>query len=328
MKFSDICKKIKSDEFTIDNCGHNCNDLKEHLLDYYNRHVEYANGAGDGKWNKSNDKNKVSDKEMREFYRRDLDRDYNIPKISERLDWISQFESFCFACGENVHFTFNGKGISANVVFDREAINKNIKHKWLRKGQFVIKNQCDYAKLPPLTVEIDISDKLVFANWFPDFQGDCPKEDEFTTPYSLNAVRGRINIAKWKAANQNIAYTQVGGCGRTAIWMNKERNKGYITSGYFGESDEFWNEEKKKYMLPSFLKGFEEVGNTDVSVWRVEMADSAKIDINKLKEKWDTEGTYTEAAIIKVPKGKWSLTSHYDVYHKLHKDILAEIKLK
>jgi len=57
------------------------------------------------------------------------------------------------------------------------------------------------------------------------------------------------------------------------------------------------------------------------------MADSAKIDINKFKEKWNAEGNYPDAAIVTVPKGKWSLTSHYDVYHKLNKNILAEIKL-
>ena len=91
--------------------------------------------------------------------------------------------------------------------------------------------------------------------------------------------------------------------------------------------DENYDEVTKKYNLPKFLKGYKNVGETDVTVWRVEMADSAKINLKKLKEKWDYEGKYADSAVLKVPTGKWSLTSYYDTRHKDSNEILAEIRL-
>jgi hypothetical protein len=101
---------------------------------------------------------------------------------------------------------------------------------------------------------------------------DALEDEQHSDNYSLNSLRGRTNIAKWKAANQNIAYTQTDSCGHTYIWMNKERTAGFIT----------------RYM--------------------------DAVDSKVMPD-------------VKVPKGRWSLTSHYNVLHPKNEGILATFQL-
>lgn len=323
MKFSEICEKIRSGEFTIDQCGHTTNDLKRNVIERYERMVANAAGANDGKWGsitegKAEDPEKVN-AEMRSFYQRDLDREFKPADLTEeddrRIDYVFHCEDYCFSCGETLHYSFNGNGLSLNIRFNN---NKKIKDEKYGKlfggyGAFEFYN-CEYQNREALSLNIQTTGKLIFANWFPEFSDDCPEGKKYTTEYSLNSLRGRINIAEWKAKNQNIFYTQVGSCGCTNIWINKPRNHGFITVGYLEDDEEV-----------EFLKDYKCVGRTDVAVWRVEVADYSKVDLNELKKRdWKINGAHSDVTAIKVPKGEWKFTSHYDVNHPLHEGILAE----
>lgn len=319
MKFSTICEKIKSGEFSIDNCGHKTNDLKGNLLRRYHRAVENAAGANDGKWK---GKAENIDLRMRAYYQKDLDWEYSVNTKGGEPEYVFGNEEHCFCCGETLFYTFNGNGLSLNVRYNNDKKIENPTGADINlfggTGSFEIYN-CEYSDLTPLSVDIEVSDKLAFANWFPCHDADSPEGDKYIGDFDLCSVRGRRGVAKWKAENQNIAYTQTDSCGGTSIWMNKGRTHGYITKGYIGEDDE-------ETTSLEFLKDYEKVGQTDVAVWRVEMADSAKVDIDKVKERWRIDGDYPHAAVVKVPTGKWAMTTHYDVRHSLSDGILAEIR--
>jgi len=300
MKFSDICERLKTGEFTVNNCGHKVNDPLPYILGNYEKVIANANGANDGNWDKEGkypDKN--WDADMREYYQRELDMDYPI-SVSGMPEYLFRPDGKkCFCCGEDLKFPFNGKGLSLNVRYNDKA------------NHFEFLDSCECANLTPLTVDIDITDKLVLANWMPDYREDTYEDEKYSREYDLNSAFGRRNIAIWKAQHQNVGYTQTGSCGSVYIWLNKDKTQGFLTS-YVDELDE-------KNSCP-FLKGYKNVGMTDVAVWRVEMADTAKINLETLKQK------HSVVVVVKVPKGKWALTSYYDIKHKLGPDILAEIK--
>lgn len=329
MKFSEICEKLKSGEFTIDKCGHHVNNPLEYVLRKYNHMVENANGANDGKWtafdsdkgNTEEEKSANRDKTMRDIYQRDLDRECEVESDADKspMTFIGGgLESYCFHCGKRMNYSFNGMGFSINMKFD-DSLGKY--------GKFVYSERCELENPKPYKVKIDVAENLVFANWFANSDGnkdDCPEGERYTEKYDLNAMLGRLNIAKWKAENQNIAYAQIGSCGSTAIWYNKDKNHGYITTAWFSESDEFYNEKTKKYDIPKFLKGYKEIGRTEVGVWRVEMGDTSRVDMNQLYKRFRRD----EYTILQdTPKGTWEFTSYGDVEHEKYEGILAEFKL-
>lgn len=321
MKLRDICEKLKAGEIEIDTCGHQTNDLKENILDRYQHSLENENGAADGKWTLYDGKTmEETNEQMRALYTRELDYDYDSTRETNKQDveCISHWEDYCFCCGERLRYSFDGKKLNLNVRFVSGAK--------FGMGRYQYYN-CEWNTNIPHTVEINVTDKLIFANWMVGTDADAPEGKEYSHEFELNCLRGKINIANWKAANQNIAYTQTGSCGSTSIWMNAKKDHGYICEGYIDEREDLYNEETEEYDLPEFLKGYKKIGRTDVAVWRVEMSDIASVDVEAIKKKWRTSGQYSDAVITTAKKGRWSLTSHYEVIHPLSKGILAEIRL-
>lgn len=305
MKYREILEKIKSGEFTINKCGHRLNVDEDYLVERYEDTIKLAAGSNDGKWSKG-----VTDEGMREMYARELDWEC---EIDEMINRTREFQ--CFACGETMALSFNGSGLSANKVFRSNPTD------WRKSDYFTL--DCQWENRGPYSIDINItSGEMILCNWMlgddEERLGDCKKEDNYTPEFSLNAESGRFGIANFKSANQNIGYTQTDSCGSVRVFCNRKRNPTHLfLASYFDEEDE-----------PKCMDGFKGVGRVDICVWRVEVTDvkNPLISLDKIKEKWNTTGDYTDAAILKVPNGKWTMTSYYDRLHSESNSILAEIK--
>ena len=305
MKVLEVLELFKSGEISLDLCGHIYrDDLKDKIIENTEHQISYANGANDNKWNsieRGEDPEKVN-ADMRQFYQRRLDDEVVENEHCFGLSEIIKIH--CFCCGEDVHPTLSGNILKFNCCFTRSDDSSK------RRYYYDVDYNCPLEYGLPLKGVINISEKMVLANFIPTKKADCPEDENRYDSYSLNNYLGRKNITEWKAKAQNVAYGQTGSCGSTTVWLNENKNHVII-------SEHWWDEEDK----PKELEGFKDIGTTEVAVWRFEATDTATTDMVECKKVWKEMNH--DYVIAKVKPGKWEFTTYYDQEGK----ILAELKL-
>lgn len=309
MKVREIYEKLKAGEIELVFNGHQTNATKESVIERYEEDLALSLGSNDGKWKREpSDTETVEeiDAGMRKSYESDLNRDLNFGDEFPKLR-----DNYCFCCGRNLSLMYVEKGIAVDGEYRR-----NIG----RFGEWV-STPCDFDTQVKQSVKITIEKKMVFANWMPTLKDDCPKELQYKREYELNNSLGRFNRMKWKAENQNVAYTQTGSYGSAGIYINKEKDRVIIGSRWMIDDGEEENQEDIK----EYLKGFKMVGHTEIAVWRVEATDSKNLNLSACKRKWDEINH--DYVIADVQKGTWEMTSYYENFHPLGECVFAELNL-
>ena len=307
MKVSDIIEGLKKGEITLDFCGHEVReDTREDIIERYEDNISKANGSHDGKWGsieRGDDANEVN-KRMREFYQVRLDAEVKENKHCYGLSDIAK--THCFCCGEDIYPTLSGNTLKLNCIF-----HKNDDPDINRRYVYLINSGCPLKYGAPLGGVINITEKMVLANFIPTKKEDCPDDENRYDGYSLNSYLGRKNITEWKAKAQNVAYGQTGSCGSTNIYINKAKDHVLVTETRFDDNDE--------EVLP--IGDFECIGKTEVAVWRFEATDTGTTDMTECEKVW--KEMHHDYVIADVKPGKWEFITYYDKDQAL----LAELKL-
>lgn len=233
MRYEDIVKGVIAGTIEIDDCGHVCNDLKAELIRRYEHTLEYANGAGDGTWDKDGrDPDKDWDADMRAHYQRMLD-------FESSDEWGIGFhdENYCFGCGERL-----------SLVLSEDKTKLQPRRYWGGNDHVILPedHRCEFADRDCETGVITVKKTLVFTNFFRC--DDAPEAEQYHDEWSLNCLRGRHNITRFKNEKQNIAYGQhhVGSIG---VYVHPEKQSIILASPYLGEykaeqmdlTDEEWD---------------------------------------------------------------------------------------
>jgi hypothetical protein len=154
-----------------------------------------------------------TDRSMREFYRRDLDRGYSLKsKLNE-----SSSDCKCPACGNSYDI----------VLTDENTISLRPGFRMRAVGDFNI--ECAHPNGPEhARGEIAVDSDMLFANFFPSIKDDCPTAKKYSDEFNLCSYSGRRNITEWKAKNQNVAYGQMGNMS-LAVYVNAKKDHIILT---------------------------------------------------------------------------------------------------
>ena len=267
----EICEKLRSKEIILDKMNHSVNCELKRMLEIYDHKVALSNGLNDGKWGES----EITDAGMREHFSKELNREINqedtINSLSDRLD--------CRNCGERLQWVFSGKKLKLkNYIYD----DSKMDHLDLRN------HKCDFTKPEPHAGIIQITNKLVFGNYFREF-GDTPKELEFDKHWSLSSFAGRNKITN-HLCRQNIAFGQMSNMSVT-IYVHSSKESIII-----GPDDEKYDSYKK-------------LGTISLAVWRWQATDLdtlGKRNYDKIKKDQDL-------IAVDVPYGAWKFTHYFDL---------------
>ena len=325
MKTSEICQGVIDGTIEIDCCGHRCNDPKPRLVDWFNHTTEYANGKGDGGWNKEGrDDGKTveeRDADMRAHYQRELD---NEPGPDDPLSFM-QMEIYCFSCGRTMKLVPRGNKLELRHWFDPEAPSE----RWGKGAHAVDEGRCAYEDEPPYGGEIEIKSSLVVGNFFVGLKDDCPEEEKYGHKYDLNCHRGQASISQWKRENQKIAYGQMTNTS-IGIFVNDEGTSVIIGPAYLADTraDDLSEEEydaltDEDWERLRTLEGHKQVGEVSLSVWRWEASDK-----DNLGEHYQAtlDAEHAENPVdIKVVPGTWRYT-HYFATGKHSDEIYARLE--
>lgn len=303
MRFKEIAIKVKNDEITFDYCGHDTYDTKENFISNFEHLVEYANGAGDGKWSiRPNENMEETNLSMRNFYQQRID-----AEIEENKSIMSIEPEHCSGCGYRLRWVLNG-----NKLTLREFYNDKIKipgKKWLGSfDHFPIEYRCPYEKLKPFCGKIKVSSRLILLNFFKGVE-DTPKGKKYTREWSLNDLIGRHNITKYKS-KKNIAYGQMSNMS-IGIYVNENRDCVIVGPAYHpAEVEEYDSDEEYEIAISKpVFDGFNIVGTMSLRVWRWEATDLETIgDYNQFIQDHEDQ----EIIEIDVKHGVWEFKHYFD----------------
>lgn len=306
MIFSEILKKVEAGEITLDCYGHRVNDPLERLARHYHNLLDGANGGKDGQWNLREDETMEEiNARMREHYQRHLD--FNFEEGDEIFETP---EVYCFKCGMNHHWVYDGDKLSLRCHFQRDD------SKW--GGKLVnVQDRCPLEKPSPMVTRITTSGTLVFTNFFRC--EDCEKEDKYTEKWSINGLQGRMKIAEWKAKNQNIAYGQLSNMS-FGVFVNEAGDSIIIGDPYVADSflDNLTDEEYEEYEKngPSYeklseIEGHKMIGSVCCDVWRWEASD--KETLGPLYDELLNRDYKADRVEYKCQPGTWEVTHFFDL---------------
>ena len=297
MNFREVCEKIKSGEIVFDTAGHVFHShFIDHIMDHYERTLANSLGANDGKWeNRANDNMDEVNARMREHYIFKLDTELENGSLYYSIDPLS-----CHGCGERLQWVLSG-----NVLMPREHLAPDSSQHIQHPLDYV----CPYAEPRPIVGKINIGSRLIFANFFRDFE-DAPEDVAYTNEWSLNYLIGRENITKHKA-KQNVAYGQMTNTS-VGIYVNDDKTSIIVGPAYHPAefedhaSDEEYYEACKK---PIF-EGYKRIGeDICLDVWRWEATDLNTIGNGKY-EAVVKDRKASGLVELDVPHGEWEF-KHY-----------------
>lgn len=323
LKFSEICEGIKAGTIVLDMAGHKTNATKEEFLADYAKIVAYAAGANDGKWNLDTGR-KISMEEtnatMRKHYQRILDREIKQEKDSENAYECSTMglgffasEINCFGCGQHFHWTLTDNVLRLGCCWNGE-------DHVINPVDFV----CEFKENKPYRGKIKINSKMIFANFFhlkddednPQFC-DAPDGKKYTNEYSLNNKRGRVNIAKYKEAN-NIAYGQMSNMS-VGIYLSPDCKSIIVGDPYVADrimdnlpEDEYKALTKRDKAKLALIEGHKMIGRISTDVWRWEATDLTTLGERHYKTIKETFKDHNPVVVLDVPHGEWQFEHFYD----------------
>lgn len=171
-----------------------------------------------------------------------------------------------------------------------------------------------------VAVEIDVpTGDLVFANFFRDEKtlDDFAGEDN-ETDRSICGLLGRVKLAKYYSTI-NVGYGQMGNMSLNVFL--KEDGTEIILGREHG-----YDEVKDREFTVKH-KGFKNIGNISLSMWRWMCADKEvlsqrNISLPKLKKNSTIEHDYRNYTLAKVKPGKWIIEHYYDLHKRNDADII------
>jgi hypothetical protein len=323
MTFHQIAQSIRNGKMTLEHQGHwGCSDVKqyekvktdifERILEKYDDDLEKSKGSYDGKWSSQPNEKRAQkdiDKDMRDFYSRDLDRDYSI-EFRGDLSHI-RYEYTCFHCGERIFF----------YAPEPDKLVAFTSYKGYTNG---VQKPCILPRHDPYEGTIKVDSDMIFTNYFgdgnaPHLSADTPSELEtgkrdWSEEYSLNASIGRIRIADFKSKILNVAYGQMGNMS-IGVYVNDTGTKIIL--------DNPWDNE---------IEGFTKIGdNISLSVWRYEATDMTTLKLdNSNYDEFIKKSDERYLDIIRVPvkHGIWKFTHYYDACEDSKHYAVFELDIK
>ncbi|MFW5890723.1 MAG: hypothetical protein ACOCUI_00730 [bacterium] len=282
MKYYEILEKIKSGDIKIDLFGHKTHcDPKEKLVRFYSQEKKIMETCD----------------ELKEHLDKIFNHNY---KIGDSL--FNLPEIHCLRCGYDFYFIFDGNKISLRRYHDEFKMHITTK-------------RCELEYVKPMTTEIITAGCLVFTNYF--ICEDCPKEEEHTPEYNLNGLRGRRNIASYKAKYQNIAYGQMGDMA-IGVFINSNKDSIIIGNPYISDvrteylsDEEYDNLTDKDWKELRKIEEHEYLDKIFLDVWRWEAGDKKALGplLDEVKER-----EYRNEVIeINCKPGIWQITHYYDM---------------
>lgn len=294
MKMREIYESLKKGTISIDARGHYIySDLTGRLLEDYKNSLDGSLGVKDNGWTIRPDETRTMEQinaDMREFYRRQLDR---VIEPNESVCHERDLE--CFGCGERLGLIYeNDKLVLREFWNENKVIVRGGRE---TKGYFdtyPVDYRCPYEKLNPFTGEIKVTSPLVFVNFFRSVE-DAPEDKKYTSKWSLNNMVGRDNITK-HLAKQNVAYGQMSNMS-IGVFLNDARDSVIIGSRYNNDSNDV--EE---------INGHKIIGTISLAMWRWEASDLATVqhEIEALKKEQDV------IIIDEIKHGVWDFTHYND----------------
>lgn len=319
MKYREMMEKVRAGEITVELAGHCVNGKKAKMLKDYDRMVAQSNGSMDGKWNYDKGENKAeTDKRMRDHVRMKLD----MEAIEDEMLFMSGDSETCFGCGERLHWVLTGDKLQLRSWFDPEYKRPNSKFvgDWVN---YPLDFVCPYATPKPTSGQINVSSRLIFANFFrlkDDGVLDCPKEEEHTQKWSLNHSAGIANITKYKSEHQNVAYGQMGNMS-VGIFAHPNKKSIIVGNAYQDENDE---ENKVDYLI----NGHKFLGRISLDVWRWEATDFNTLGEKTYKEVVKENKKYRGMVEVEVEHGVWLFECYYETRTSADENIYAHLWLQ
>ena len=185
---------------------------------------------------------------------------------------------------------------------------------------------CEVAKLnikDKLVCEIEVSTgDLIFTNFFKDKKLYEMQKDGY---HSINSIVGRIELMN-DLASRDVGYAQMGNMS-CDVFLRKDGKEIIIgtTFGYNNETDE---EVEYKF------KGYKNLGNISLSVWRWMCADKQVLDTYNeaipkgMKPNSHGEEDYKDYVWAKVKPGRWVIEHYYDIVGDRPDGIYSKLYLK
>lgn len=318
--YKEIAEAVKIGIISLDSCGHRTNITKERFIERYENILEMANGKNDGKWsNKHNDPIEQVNSSMREFYQRILDSKadpYDPRKTVGGLLGPGLDGEYCFECGGKFRFMFDGD----NKICLRQCSDKN---------GYVLTDRCEFEHRRPMYGQIQITSPLMFLN-FTKTQ-DCPENKEFAEEWSLNCIKGRTNILRYKWETQNIAYGQLTNCSY-GIFVHPSRESIIIGNPHIADNiidnmpEDEWDDSKydELYKQYSSIENHDLVGTICCDMWRWEAVDTNTL--NKLFDNDYSEKISNQQHKLEVPYGTWKFSHYFDTQTSMNKHIWAKLE--
>lgn len=299
MKFIELFQKFLDGEIQMDLCGHENYWFLERQKEYFEDNVAMSKGGNDGKWS-----------DMRDWYLRRLNQEITDGFIF-KYDWF--FTDFrCACCGKRLFFQYKDNKFILNQVFDYDN----------EKSNFVEVPNCEYSDVKVLKSSINVTSPMVIVNaFFKDDKYlfvDSPEDEKYEDHYSLNNMRGRDNIQKYKAKECNCLTGQMGNMS-IGIFVSKDKKSIIIgDTKKYEDNGEYWGGENK------IIDDHKKVGQICLDVWRWEATDKNTLekvgyDVDNQRER--------DIVVIDVAPGTWEL-EHYYPNNKETDPIYSRIRLK
>lgn len=319
MTFQEIVEKVKTNEITLNLHGHKTHhNLKQLLIKDYEETIQLSLGKNDNKWSQRPNKSvEEINEEMRKFFKAKLN--CEVEETKEISTWSFESQE-CIGCGEKLSFILNNNSLDLQFYYDH---NKN------DFTQFPADYICLYAIPKPFKGKINVSSKMIFANFFTHIE-DEPEGKKYTQDYSLSTLKGRENITKFKESN-NIAYGQMS---NTSIGIFLHPNKKSIIIGnpYIADEilDKMSDKEYKEYKktnkkLPSIIEKHKLIGNISLEVWRWECTDIKTLDKNYNKIIQDFKKRNINVVEVNTEHGTWEFEHYFDTQTNPNKNIYAKL---
>lgn len=313
MKFRDIMEKVKAKEISLDDRGHRLSSrTRDRLIAQYDRMVAFAGGAHDGKWTlHDREDGATTDARMRKHFARKLDKD------SDEDDGVlfqCDDGEYCDGCGRTLRWVLDGRQLTLRHYFDGDDFQ-------MYPPEF----RCRFAVPRPTRGRIKVAGTLIFANIFRHVE-DCPPEEKYKQPWSLNHHLGRENITRYRAG-QNVAYGQMGNMS-IGVFVHPDKKSIIVGDKYVADRrmEEMTEGEADKadYEALSVIDGHRLVGGVSLEVWRWEATDLNTLGESRYR-KMKKEKNIVEVA---VPHGEWEFIHYYDTETSPDENVYARLTLK
>lgn len=300
MKTREIFEKLKSGEMTLDFAGHRTNHSLEYLIQRYESDVAFSQGANDGKWSNPD---ADTDANMRDFYLRKLEFE-----VEENEPVILFDRRVCWRCAESMQWVLTGNTLQLkeHIVPDKTT------RFGIRFENYPSDYVCEYAAPRVFKGKIQVQSPLVFANFFRELD-DAPEEVKYTEKWSLNNLKGREQITRYKEEH-NVAYGQMSNMG-IAIYLHENKRSIIVgTDNHPADYQEFDSDEEYQAAANKpIFEGYEKVGEICLGVWRWEATDWNTLKkLGYSPEKLKEEHKYVDFVQFDVPFGTWAFEHYFD----------------